>query len=106
MSEMEVYPADIRTSAGGVTSSADAVQGHVNSHQANMADMADVCGDDDLGSLILGCYQAIHEVAFGSYNDNNSELHNHAKTLNAMADNYDAGEQANTYEVNNVNKYL
>lgn len=106
MSELDVSTPGMRRGADGVASASDAVQTHVDAHQRDMADMSDIAGDDDLGSLIYACYQAIHDVAFGSYNDNNRALGDHAQRIGAMADTYDAGEQANTYEVNDVSKYL
>jgi hypothetical protein len=104
--EHVVYPDQLRTSATGVACVADTVRSQSDSHQQDMEGQSDAFGDDDLGSLIQGCYQAIHEVAFGSYQDNTDALHGHAQKLHAMAANSDAGEQANTAEANNVREVL
>jgi hypothetical protein len=95
-------PDQIRTSATGWASAADAVRSQSDCHQQDMEGQSDAFGDDDLGSLIGGCYGAIHQIAFGCIQDNTDALHGHAQKLHTMAANCDAGEQANTAEVNNV----
>jgi hypothetical protein len=104
--ETIVSPDQLRTSATGVASAADVVRSQSDSHQQNMEGQSDAFGGDDLGSLIQGCYQAIHELAFGSYQDNTDALHGHAQKLHAMAANHDDAEQSNTANVNNVRGVL
>lgn len=106
MSETDIDPDRLRQAAGGVTSATEELQGHFSRHAQAMADMQSICGDDDLGSLIFACYQAIHEVAFGSFNDNNVELGSRAQTIQTMADNYTTTEDANVVDVNQVARYL
>lgn len=71
-----------------------------------MAGQSDAFGDDDLGSIIGGLYQAIHEVAFGSYNDNTGEMKSRVQSVHDLTDAYSEGEQASTSEVNNVRNVL
>jgi hypothetical protein len=104
--ELDVDPDQIRTAASGVTSASGTLQAHAAGFEQQIAGQSDAFGDDDLGSLIQGCHQAICGLAFGSYHDNTEALQTDANNLHAMAANYDDGEQANTAEVNNVRKVL
>lgn len=104
--ELDVDPERMRSSAGGIKSALDTLQGHFDGFQQDMASQSDAFGDDDLGSLIGGCYQVIHDLAFGSFNDNNGAMKDHVQGVHDLADGYDQSEQASTGEVNNVRQVL
>jgi hypothetical protein len=104
--ELNVDPELIRGSAGGMRTASDTLQTHFDNFQQDIAGQSDAFGDDDLGSLIGGCYQAIHELAFGSYNDNNGAMKDHVQGVHDLADGYDQSEQASTADVNNVRSVL
>jgi uncharacterized protein YukE len=104
--QLDVDPELMRSSAGGMTSASDTLQTHFDGFQQDLAGQSDAFGDDDLGSLIGACYQAIHELAFGSYNDNNSAMRDHAQSVHDLADGYQQSEQASTGEVNDVRSVL
>ena len=104
--ELDVDPELMRGSAGGINTAPDTLQTHFDSFQQDMESQSDAFGDDDLGSLIGGVYQAIHELAFGSYNDNNGAMKDHVQSVHDLADGYDQSEQASTDDVNNVRSVL
>lgn len=104
--ELDVDPERMRGSAGGVKTASDTLQTHFDSFQQELAGLSDAFGDDDLGSLISGCYQAIHELAFGSYNDNNGAMKDHVQGIHDLADGYDQSEQVSTDQVNDVRSVL
>lgn len=104
--ELDVDPERMRSSAGGMKTASDTLQTHFDGFQQEIAGMSDAFGDDDLGSLIGGCYQAIHEVAFGSYNDNNGAMKDHIQGVHDLADGYQQSEQVSTDDVNNVRSVL
>jgi hypothetical protein len=104
--ELDVNPERMRNAAGGMKSASDTLQTHFDNFQQDLTGQSDAFGDDDLGSLIGGCYQAIHELAFGSYNDNNGAMKDHVQNVHDLADGYDQSEQASTGEVNNVRSVL
>ena len=99
-------PSRTQGAAGSVTSAIDALQSRFDGFQRGIAEYGDAFGEDDLGFLIGGLYQAINELAFGSYTDNADEMKTYAQKLHTMAVNQDMGEQANVVEVNNVRKML
>jgi hypothetical protein len=105
--DLEVDPVKMRQSAGGINTAGNTLQSNFAGFQQEMeSDANEVFGDDDLGSLIGGVYQAIHEVAFGSYNDNAGAMKDHVQNVHAMAAGYESSEQANTGEVNDVRSIL
>jgi hypothetical protein len=104
--ELDVDPERMRSSAGGMKTASDTLQTHFDGFQQEIAGMSDAFGDDDLGSLIGGCYQAIHEVAFGSYNDNNGAMKDHIQGVHDLADGYQQSDQVSTDDVNNVRSVL
>jgi hypothetical protein len=104
--ELDVDPERMRSSAGGMKTASDTLQTHFDSFQQELSGLSDAFGDDDLGSLISGCYQAIHELAFGSYNDNNGAMKDHVQGVHDLADGYHQSEQASTGEVNDVRSVL
>jgi hypothetical protein len=104
--ELEVDPAKMREAAGGIHTATNSLQSQFAGFQQELAAQSDAFGDDDLGSLIGAVYQAIHELAFGSYDDNAGAMKDHVQNVHNLAAAYDTSEQANTGEVNNVRNVL
>jgi hypothetical protein len=103
---LEVDPAKMREAAGGIHTATNDLQGQFAGFQQELAAQSDAFGDDDLGSLIAAVYQAIHELAFGSYDDNAGAMKDHVQSVHALAGAYETSEQASTGEVNNVRSVL
>lgn len=104
--ELSVDPQHIRRSGAGVRSSAQQLRSELQAFQNHLAGYGEPWGNDDLGSLIGGCYQAISELAFDCYNDNIAELEGHADGVNAMASTYFQAEDVSAIEVNRVHDVL
>ncbi|GAA4609550.1 hypothetical protein GCM10023195_38640 [Actinoallomurus liliacearum] len=104
--ELEVDPAKMREAAGGINTATNTLQSQSAGFQQELGAQSDAFGTDDLGSLIAGFYQAIHELAFGSYDDNTGAMRGHVQGVHDLATAYETGEQANTGEMNDVRKIL
>jgi hypothetical protein len=82
------------------------LQAKVQAFKAEMQGYGEPWGNDDIGSLIGMCYQAIHEVAMECFGDNIGELAEHAEGVKAMAATYREAEDTSTIEVNKVRDIL
>jgi hypothetical protein len=104
--ELKVDPVTMRRAAGGINTATNTLQSQSAAFQQELAAQSDAFGDDDLGSLIAAVYQAIHDLAFGSYDDNTGAMKGHVQGVHDLATAYETSEQASTGEVNDVRKYL
>lgn len=103
---LNVQPDLIRRSGGGIRSAAQQLRSELTAFQGKLAGFGQPWGNDDLGALIGGCYQAIHEVAMECYEENIAELEAEADGVNTMAGNYYQAETTTEVEVNNVRDIL
>lgn len=104
--QLNVQPDLIRRSGGGIRNAAQQLRSELQSFQAELAAFGEPWGDDDLGSLIGGCYQAVYEVAMETYGDNIGEMENDADGVNTMAAGYYQAEDNSEIEVNKVRDIL
>jgi hypothetical protein len=106
MNEMEVSPDRIRKAGSGIRTSAQQLQAGWEALQAELAGFGEPWGNDDLGSLIGGCYQAILEVAGECFAENLGEIDGQAEGVQTMAANFLAAEDNSVIEVNRVRDIL
>ncbi|TDD75656.1 hypothetical protein E1293_28170 [Actinomadura darangshiensis] len=102
----EVDPEGIRSSGIGIGTSAQQLKSDWEAFQAELAGFGEPWGDDDIGSLIGGCYQAIYEVAAECYGDNLQAMEEDAGVVQYVADSHAAAEQHNVVEINRVRDVL
>jgi hypothetical protein len=103
---LNVQPDLIRRSGGGIRSAAQRLRAELEAFQGELAGFGEPWGDDDIGSLIGGCYQAVYEVAMECYTDNIGEMENEADGVNTMAATYYQAESSTEVEVNKVRDIL
>jgi hypothetical protein len=106
VNEMDVSPDRIRKAGSGIRTSAQQLQGGWEAFQAELASFGQPWGNDDLGSLIGACYQAILEVAAECYAENIAEIDGHAEGVQTMAANFFSAEDNSVVEVNRVRDIL
>jgi hypothetical protein len=104
--ELQVDAEDIHRAGGGIASSAQSLRAKVQSFQAELQGYGAPWGNDDIGSLIGMCYQAIYEAAMECFADNIGELNGHAEGVKAMAATYREAEDTSAIEVNRVRDIL
>lgn len=104
--KISVEPDQIRSSGGGIRNAAQQLRAELQAFQAELAGFGQPWGNDDLGFLIGGCYQAIEEVAMECYQENIAELEQTADKVNTMAANYYQAESSNELNINNVRNIL
>ena len=106
MAELRVDAEDIHRAGAGIASSAQALQAKVQAFQAELRGYGAPWGNDDIGSLIGMCYQAIYEAAMECFADNIGELTGHAEGVKGMAATYREAEDTTEIEVNRVRDVL
>jgi hypothetical protein len=106
MNEMDVSPDRIRKAGSGIRTSAQQLKADWEAFQTELSSFGEPWGNDDLGSLIGGCYQAILEVAAECYADNLAEIDGHAEGVQTMAATFYAAEDNSAIEVNRVRDAL
>jgi hypothetical protein len=104
--ELQVDFEDVHRAGAGIASSAQALRAKVQSFQAELQGFGQPWGNDDIGSLIGMCYQAIYEAAMECFADNIGELAGQAEGVQAMAATYREAEDASAIEVNRVRDIL
>jgi len=102
--QMDVDPERIRSAGSGIRSSAEQLKSEWTSFQGELASYGQPWGNDDLGSLIGMCYQAIVEVAQECYEENTGDIGDHAEGVHAMATNYQETEKETTGQVKEINR--
>lgn len=103
---LNVQPDLIRRSGGGIRNAAQQLRSELEAFQSQLAAFGEPWGDDDLGSLIGGCYQAVYEVAMETYGENIAEMEGEADGVNTMAATYYQAEDNSEIEVNRVRDIL
>jgi hypothetical protein len=104
--DVEVSPERIRKAGSGIRTSAQQLKADWEAFQAELSSFGEPWGNDDLGSLIGGCYQAIVEVAEECYSENLAEIDGHAEGVQTMAAAHYAAEDNSAIEVNRVRDIL
>lgn len=102
----EVDPEGIRRSGIGIGTSAQQLKSDWQAFQAELAGFGEPWGNDDIGFLIGGCYQAIYEVAAECYMENLQAMEEDGTAVQAVAANHFAAEQHNVVEINRVRDVL
>lgn len=100
--DLNIDRVQMRKAGGGIEDANSDLRTHLTGLHQELAAHGQPWGNDDLGSLIGSCYQAIHETAFGSYGDNSTGLGDHGQKVTVMAGNYQQSEDANTGNVGQV----
>ncbi len=106
MAEMRVDAEDIHRAGTGIASSAQALQAKLQEFQAELQGFGAPWGNDDIGSLIGMCYQAIYEAAMECFAENVGEMGGQAEGVKAMAATYREAEDTTAIEVNRVRDIL
>jgi hypothetical protein len=96
----------IRRSGAGIGSSAQGAADRMGSFQSELAGYGEPWGNDMIGSLIGGCYQAISQAAFESFGENVKEMARHGQKAQAMAAGYQQSEDDSAVEVNRLRQML
>jgi hypothetical protein len=104
--ELQVDPEDIHRAGAGIATSAQALQAKVQSFQSELQGFGEPWGNDDIGSLIGMCYQAIYEAAMECFGANIGELLGDAEGVKSMAATYREAEDTSAIEVNRVRDIL
>jgi hypothetical protein len=104
--ELGFHSERIQRSGEGIDASAQQMKARLQTFMSELNGHGQPWGNDDLGSLIGMCYQAICEVAMESYDDNVTDLQGHGKGVTVMGANYASGEEKNEIEVNRVRDLL
>ncbi len=78
----------------GIASAAGRLRGELAAFRAELAAHGEPWGSDDVGSLIKGFYEAVHEVAMECFHDNVAELGNRGQSATVMAVRYVQAEEA------------
>ncbi len=89
MEGFQVEPEAIRDGGSGIRDAADQLRARLGAFQGELAGFGQPWGNDDLGSLIGMCYQAISDVAMECYQRNIEELGYMGEGVEIMADNYE-----------------
>ena len=106
MAELRVDAEDIHRAGGGIAMSAQALKAKLEAFNAELQGFGAPWGNDDIGSLIGMCYQAIYEVAMECFASNIGELEGQAEGVRAMAATYREAEDTTAIEVNRVRDIL
>ncbi|MGP4022414.1 hypothetical protein [Actinomadura sp. 3N407] len=102
----EVDPELIRSAGAGMSTAAQRLAADWQAFQQELAGFGEPWGQDDIGFLIGGCYQAVYQVAVECYEDNLTALDGQAQAMKFVAANHVAGEQSNVVEINRVRDVL
>jgi hypothetical protein len=106
MAELRVDTEEIHRAGGGIATSAQALRGKLQAFQAELQGFGEPWGNDDIGSLIGMCYQAIYDAAMECFEANIGEMEGHAEGVKAMAATYREAEDTTAVEVNRVRDIL
>ncbi|MFD0687860.1 hypothetical protein [Actinomadura fibrosa] len=85
---------------------AQGVKAHWEQFQAELESFGQPWGQDDVGSLIGGCYQAIFEYFQECLGENADAVGEHAAGVQEMAHGYREAEDTSHLEVNRVRDVL
>lgn len=106
MREMRVDAEEIHRAGGGIVSSVETLQEKLRAFEGELRGFGQPWGNDDIGSLIGMCYQAIYEVAMECFTGNIGDLGGHAEGVKTMAATHREAEDVTTIEVNKVRDIL
>ena len=98
----EADPAQIRDAGHGIELSAQELAAAIQALQAELAGHGAPWGDDDIGSLIGGVYQAIVEIAMECLGMNAEDIAGFAEGVQAMAATYEKTEATNVEQLGRV----
>ncbi|WP_067464325.1 hypothetical protein [Actinomadura macra] len=85
---------------------AQGVRSHWEQFRGELDSFGQPWGQDDIGSLIGGCYQAIFEVFQECLGDNADAVGEYATGVQEMAHGYREAEDVSHIEVNRVKDFL
>lgn len=102
----EADPAQIRDAGHGIDTSARQLAGAIQALQAELAGHGEPWGNDDIGALIGGVYQAIVEVAMECLGMNAEDIAGYGEGVQAMAATYEKTETANVDQIARVRDAL
>lgn len=86
MGGFDISPASLRQSANGMVDVVDRMAQALNTLETKLHGYGSPWGAGVIGSLIGELYQAIHDVAFDSYEGNAEIISEYAQGLDGMAD--------------------
>jgi hypothetical protein len=104
--ETRVDAEQIKRGGEEVRTAAQGLRSQLQEFQQRLAAYGEPWGQDDIGSLIGGCYWEIYEMAMECYEDNIEEMEDHADRVGAMASTYIQAENSSTDSVNRVRDIL
>ena len=86
---LDVYPPGLRSAADALASAAEHLDSAWRRHTTDTAGRGDAFGEDPIGSLIGGSYQAALEIASSSYSSVAASFTAFADALRIMADDFE-----------------
>lgn len=99
-------PGRMYVSGTRIISAAQELELRVSAFQQDLAGYGDPFGDDMVGSLIRGCYQAISGAAMKCYASNTSAMGSQGSRVQLMAATYQQAESVNTASSSSISEAL
>ncbi|MFC4912841.1 hypothetical protein [Actinomadura gamaensis] len=104
--ELNVDHQQLLKTGRDIGAAATNLRSHWQQFQSELASYGEPWGNDDIGSIIGGCYQAILQIFEDCLNDNIDGVQEHAEGVQSMAATYRESEDASHIEVNRVKDFL
>lgn len=79
---------DVRRTGADLADNAERLRSDIDAFAARLEGFGNPFGDDDLGATMRSMYDAVHQRAMESLQDNTSVITDSAEQLGAMADEY------------------
>ncbi|MDL4816851.1 WXG100 family type VII secretion target [Actinomadura opuntiae] len=104
--ELKVDHEQMLKSGRDIGNAATDLRSHWQQFQGELSSYGQPWGEDDIGSIIGGCYQAVLEVFQDCLDDNIEGVAEHGDGVQTMAAGYREAEDTSAIEVNRVNDVL
>lgn len=106
MADINVDPDRMHASGTRITSAAQELESRISAFRQELAGYGNPFGNDMVGSLIAGCYQAISGGAMKCYVSNTRAMGSQGSRVQLMAATYQQADGVNEADSNRIREAL